>query len=314
MNESGISELDPTRKIGVKDFSKGFFESSRLYLENLNKRSSSGAAVITGLISVFPERINFESLNKTKEFHRLCAVTHVAVLINDYIDMGEYLATPEGKELKLEIEERWGKTLDNIGFSKKLPEEDRLIVKSYMAGITLHDDEVRRASDNSSAGIIKAKEMENAISLVHCAAVVLDPEEIDASCFNLHECVHEEYLEKNYSWLINGEPTNEVQRRLCAVFNVIMLAQTIDDRFDYKIDDKLNIRNVYSAILSECHGDRQQTNSQLTELQKRYYANARKFGITNLALVGNEVASGIFKSMQHLFPNMFGGYREKLLK
>ena len=306
--------FEPDKNLGLQDFSRGFFEGARLYIENKNIRSDSGIAIVVGLVAAFPEKLNYQTFNNSPEFHQLCATGHVAVLINDYMDMQDFLSKPEGEETKAIIENEWKKTLEGIGFCQSLPEEKKKVLKSYMAGITLLDDYVRSHPDNSSKGISKAKEIENAISLVHCAAMVLNPEEINANCFNLHEDISRKSLEEKYSWLINGEHQNETQRRLCALFNVVMLSQTVDDYNDFKVDDKLNIRNIYSSVLRENDGNQNIAIKQFLKIQKLYQDRAMQFGVSKMAAIGNKVVLGIYKKMQYLFPFKYGGYRERLLK
>jgi len=306
--------FEPDKNIGLQDFSRGFLEGARLYIENKDIRSDSGIAIIVGLISAFPEKINYQTLNKSPEFHQLCATGHVAVLINDYMDMQEYLSSSDGSILKKKIEVDWRNTLSGIGFCNNLPEEKKKIVKSYMAGITLLDDVVRVEFDNTPNGIIKAKEIENSISIVHCAAMVINHEDFGVDCFNLHEDVTKKQLTEKYAWLINGNPSNEVQRRLCGLFNIIMITQLIDDRYDFKVDEQLGIRNIYSSILSECQNNHDIADKIYFEYIEKYVSNSNNFKITETATRGNKLVFGIYKKMQYMFPNRFGGYRERLVK
>lgn len=306
--------FEPDKNLGLQDFSRGFLEGARLYIENKDIRSDAGIAIVVGLVAAFPERLNYQKFNNSPEFHQLCATGHVAVLINDYMDMQDFLGKPEGEETKAIIENDWEKTLEGIGFSQNLSEEKRTILKSYMAGITLLDDYVRSHPDLSSFGIYKAKEIENAISLVHCAAMVINPEEINSDCFNLYEDITRKSLEEKYSWLIQGEPQNEIQRRLCALFNVVMLSQTVDDYNDYKVDDKLNIRNIYSSVLQENNGNQSMALRKFVEIQRIYQDRAMLFGVSKMAAIGNKLVLDIYKKMQYLFPFKYGGYRERLLK
>ena len=314
MSETPASNFSTERKLGALDFSRGFVEAARLYTENPDIRTTSGTAVVTGLISAFPEKVNFECLNKSPEFARLCAISRVAVLINDYIDMQGYLDSPEGKELKVEIEQLWEDNLKKIGFDNQMPLEDKKTIQSYMAGITLLDSLERENPDNSSKGIIKAKELENAISIVHCSATLLTQKEINADCFDLQEDIHKKQLEEKYAWMLEGNPENEVQRRLCGIYNIIMLTQTIDDQFDFKVDDTMQIKNLYSSILKEHVGCKDKADKRLEEIQNHYFANAKKFGITNLAFLGNKIAFNLYKTMQYKFPEKVGGYRERLCR
>jgi len=314
MNSAIESEYVMARKFGLTDFSRGFIEGAKLYLENREIRTDSGIAIVVGLVTAFPEKINYHTLNNSCEFHRLCATGHVAILINDYMDMQEYLSKPEGRELKEKIEDGWKRTLEGIGFNKDLPEEKKTILKSYMAGITLLDDCIRSHPDNSCPGILKAKEIENAISLVHCAAMILNSEEIDPHCLNLYEDITQKSLEEKYRWLLNGEPQNEIQRRLCALYNVVMLSQTVDDYYDYSVDDKLSIRNIYSSILQENYGNQEMANKKFAEIQSQYRDNAIRFGVSKMATLGNTIVLGIYKKMQYMFPNKYGGYRERLCR
>jgi len=309
-----MGELTENRPTDLKDFSRGFYEAAKLYRENPDTRSGSGFGVVAGLIALFPEKINFESLNRSPLFHRINATAHVATLVNDYLDMQTYLDTPEGKGLKKKIEDEWKKTLEGIQFEGELPKDTRGIIKSYMAGITLLDDSERSNPDNSLTGIIRSKELENAISLVHCAAIIMGDQEIGADCLNLYEEVSAEQVREKYSWILKGEPENETQKRLCAIFNVIMLTQTIDDQFDVKIDNKLSVRNIYSAILIENKNDQQLSQKRLEEIQKQYYATANKFGISNLAYYGNKVFMKFVKMAQYKYPQKLGGYRERLIR
>lgn len=314
MKETCGSGYVPDYSIGITDFSRGFVEGARLYVENKETRTNPGIAIIVGLISAFPEKINFRTLNKSSNFYHLCVTGHVVVLINDAMDMQKYLHKPEGKKLKERIENDWEKSLTQIGFCQDLSEEKKTTIKSYMAGITLLDDLERASPDNSSKRILEAKEMENAISIVHCAAMILDQKEIDADSFNLHENIFKKELVEKYSWLINGEPSNEVQRRLCGLFNVIMITQMVDDRFDYKIDNQFGIRNIYSSFLEESKNDFEAADKKYSECLEQYTQNAKKFGISEIATLGNKWIFSVYKTLQYLFPHQYGGYRERLLK
>lgn len=314
METEQTQEFVQNRNIDLRDFSRGFFEAAKLYKDNLETRSGSGISAVAGFITLFPERINYQSLNKSPEFHRLCAATYIAVMINDYMDMQSHLNTPEGEGLKSTIEDNWKKALEGIGFKKEMPESDRSIIKSYMAGVTLLDDYERSHPDRSTAGVIKYKDLENALSLVHCAALVLGPEEFDPDCLKTYEDVTLDQIEEKYAWIIDRNPENEVQRRLCAILDVVMLTQTIDDQYDYKIDNKLQIRNIYSSLLSECNGDQNLADERLEEIQEGLQEDAKKFGISHLATLGNKTVIKLIKTTQYAFPDKYGGYRERLLK
>jgi len=313
MNEPDIPWVTE-KELKLNDFARGFVDSVNLYQKNIETRSGPGFAVAAGLITAFPEKVNYKTLNKSVEFHRLSATAYVATLINDYLDMQTFLDTSDGSATKLHLEELWKKTLEGIGFQTELPQEDRDTIKSYMAGVTLLDDLERSNPNKSLSAVIKAKELENAISLVHCAALVVGKKEIGINCLNLFEDVGLETLREKYDWIIKGKPENEVQRRLCAIFNVVILTQTVDDQFDTRIDDKLQARNIYSSLLKENFGNKQVCDRLLKAIQNKYFVAANKFGISGLAFLSNKKFMEFVKKVQYRFPNIAGGQRERLIK
>lgn len=308
------SQFEQDKKINLQDFSRGFIDATKLYLNNPDTRNGTGITAVAGFTAIFPEKFNYQTLNQSPEFHQLCAVVYIATLINDYIDMQSYLGTSDGQELKTKIESKWQKSLEGIDFGGKLSQDKKDIIQSYMASITLLDDYERSHPDKTSSGTIKAKELENAVSIVHCGALVLGSEGIEKDCLRTFEDISADQIKSKYAWLLDRKPENEIQRRFCAFLDVTMLIQTVDDKYDFEIDDTLKIRNIYSALMTECQGNREIADAKLNEIQKQYQVDAHKYGVSSFAFLGNKAVIDLTKSLQYKYPQKYGGYRERLLK
>jgi hypothetical protein len=298
-----IPTLD--KKLKTSDFVRGFWESVNLYKDNPEARVGMGIALITGLISTFPEYLNYKNLNQTEEYKQLVAVTYLATQVNDYIDMHTVLNTTENKEKLKKKEETWRMTLEAIGFDKILSLEKTDLIRSYISGVALINEEAKHDQDKSFKATRRYKELENAISLVHIAAIALGKDKIGINGLELDKELNIAEIESQYDWLLAGNPKNEVQRRLCGLFNIVMMTQIVDDTKDCKVDQKLGIRNLFVDA---------DQNSKITEMWiSKYLTQAKKFGVTRLAFEGNKLFMNIYKDFQYQFPAIFGGSRERQL-
>lgn len=302
------------KSIGFKDFVYGTIDTLRLRRIHPNLRSGSGLPILAGLLSVFPESINMQTMNDPDRFKLVNAVAMVATYVNDYVDMHKYLKNSDKTGLLDRIANNSSEALKGIGFHESMPAETESILQSYLAGLGTINDASGMNVDRTLSSTLHYKELENGISLVHNAALLLGIKEIGSDSVQLDEVITIQDIESKYNWLLQNLPTNETQRRLCGMFNLVMATQAIDDTYDHGDDSTLDIHNIYNEAIRDADGDRAVGQAKVKVLEKQYLDKARQFGFSSTALLGNKLFMTTMKQLQNVFPHFFGGLRERILQ
>lgn len=307
-------DFQENRQTNFKDFVTGTIDTLRLRRIHPNLRSGSGLPILAGLLSVFPEAINMQTMNDPDRFKLVNAVAMVAIYVNDYVDMHKYLKDSDKTTLIDRIAKNSGEALKGIGFHESMPAETEGILQSYLAALGTINDASGMTVDRTLESTLRFKELENGISLVHNAALFLGTKEIGSDCLQLDEVITIQDIESKYTWLLKNKPNNETQRRLCGMFNLVMATQIIDDTYDRSDDRTLDIHNIYNEAVNDATGDRVIGQMKVKELEKQYLDEARQLGFSSTALLGNKIFLSTMKQLQSIFPHFFGGLRERVLQ
>lgn len=233
------------------------------------------SAPLTAMFAAFPEELGRKKIESDPALQqRLRLATQlirVSISANDFVDMHEKVwlqaagsKTKPSDDLQyMDGQEQWKHHMEQVGYNDKtLLESDRGIFKSFLSGIVRLNRLVRENLDRSLETVLEAKELENAINLTHVAAVLFGTEDLPQSALELdsqgldgHKQLSLSEMKARYEWLIHGQPENETQTKLCALFNLVMITQIIDDWRDRDIDSKLGIHSIGLSLMESTKGD-----------------------------------------------------------
>lgn len=310
----GQDELLPDREISFGDLSESTIETIKL-LRDGNKIRPFGALTLVGMKAAFPERFSEDVLSDNPNLAFFSAFTRLGIDINDAVDIIPH-ARAEGKKDVIEgIYRGWKKIIrDTVKEARLSPtegDEKINLVRNYQREVLTIEKEAREESwdKNDLQEIIRYREMVNAVSLVHNVAALSGIqtfssrlEEIDKRELSL------ETLFEKYRWIIQGKPENEAERRLCALFNLTMGVQVIDDWFDISDDKKLGLKTIALQLLDEKEGS-VKTAFRLWQYADSYFKRSEEFGVSKNARHGTAGFFTLVKVISKVFPGI-GGRRE----
>jgi hypothetical protein len=119
-------------------------------------------------------------------------------------------------------------------------------------------------------------------------------------------------IEERMDWLMKNEPRNETERRLCALFSVVMMTQLVDDWCDMEIDEGLGLYTLATGLMDISGGNEPRARKLRDEEIERYFRRGSKMGVTWTGFVGAKSFFAFFKQAMLRFPDKLGGRREKL--
>lgn len=194
-------------------------------------------------------------------------------------------------------------------------EVKRAVVNNYMAEIALINRDGRKKSEGTyyQGNIIAYRALENAVSLVNLSAIVLDHSELKARVLPKIEKRTTQAVKEKYSWILESNPETDMERKLCALFNIVMGLQCCDDVHDLEQDLRLGLDTIATETLKMHSGDERKTRRTVAKIRDKYYERARGLGATKAATSAINSTYKLVKLIMDAFPRRFGAPREKLL-
>jgi hypothetical protein len=255
----GYNLENASRSVGLREFCVAGLQIAQLRRREKDDISTAGLVALAGLMAGFPERVNMTTMQNSAELRLFTEVISMGTDINDYVDMGARLREVRNEDDVAEMWYRkilndWRGSLRSIGF-RDLIEGDKETIKSYMLGVLKINGEMRKERNWDFEKIERYKKLENGLSMVCTAALVLKDEEMDGVRLDLNCRQRLDDVEGKMSWLLDNEPRNETERRLCALFAVVMMTQFIDDWTDLEIDRDLGLYTLATGLLDKTEGD-----------------------------------------------------------
>lgn len=307
--ETGESE------IGLSELTKSAKEALELWGSHDVQRL--GALAIVGMKAAFPERFSNEQLRDNPNLYFFDKVVWLGMEVNDAVDMLPY-ARKVHQETAEDIFRNWKHLIRHSrekASETEEPEENIQLIENYQREILFCEKVVRETPEDmiDLEKVKQYREVMNAISLVHNAAALMGPSQLGNRMATIRKSdLSWETLIAKYSWVVDGNPQNDTERRLCALYNLVMGVQVIDDYCDLKNDRELGLRTIATEVLKD-NPDKSEANRKINAEAEFYFEKAEDYGVTWGGRKGMKHFFKTLKVIQRKFPNIAGGRREKLL-
>jgi len=312
------------RQITFKDLFKNTVKMVSFWSKHKQQVSLLGSLAFAGLLTAFPERLKGKGLLNGTNFPITDQAINLGIKVNDWVDLFPWrkrkiAADQQAKEATQpyfrDILKKWKAIVAVLYGERNEGGWVKPLVNSYQREIIWLNRMDNQMPDEklTFALALKIQELENAISLVHIAATCLGPEALANRTYHLGDRLSWTNLKAKYSWMIENRPVNETEKRLCALFDILMIGQMYDHWHDYEQDRQLGLRTPAAQAISACNGDRKKAWEMLKRSIEEYSSRARKFGVSEGAITGWSLMSKIGKGViQKAIPSM-GGKRRQLL-
>ncbi len=312
------TELKPEGKVTFRGLCGATLDAVRLYRSDPDKINPIGAMTLIGMKAAFPERFTYEQLRSNPNLKFFTHFAWLGVEVNDAVDIIPQARREERQEAIENVFSWWKKAIRHTRAEADLsPEESaqkRQLMRDYQREILFLEKLTRETpeADWNLEKTIRYREVMNAISVVHNAAALLGNEALPSRLNTIDKGnLSWEALEKKYSWMVDGKPENETERRLCALFNLVMAVQVIDDWYDVEDDKKLGLHTVATQLIRE-EGEINRVEVEARRLTNNYFKRAELYGATKMAGMGLEKFMITFKKLLRRFAHR-AGRRERLL-
>lgn len=300
------------KNITFNGLAKATIDTVKLYRSG--EVNPLGALVLLGMKAAFPEKYSNAQLREDPNLDFFNAVVWLGVEVNDAVDIIPQARREQNQEVIENIFKSWKgvirKARELPDYSKK---QDQLLT-NYQREILFLEKRARELGEQSSLEDIRSyREMTNAISVVHNAGALLGSEALSTRLNTINKTdLSWETLKDKYSWMINNDPQNNTERRLCALYNLVMGVQVIDDYCDLADDRRLELRTIATELLKDDPG-KEVAEQRITTDAENYFHKAEELGVTQRAWQGMRFFFQAMKGLQSRFPDKEGGRRERLL-
>jgi len=273
--------------------------------------------VFVGLKTAFPER--FKTLDVNDPNVRFFgSIVWLGIELNDACDMLPQVRAEGNQEAANEVFTCWkavirhSKAIVASGPDKEFKEK---LLSDYQREILAIERKARVNPDEwDLAKILRYREIVNGISVVANAAALLGEEALPRRLDSIDKAdLSWETLEKKYSWLIDGKPATDTEKRLCALFYMMMGIQITDDWLDIKNDTRLELNTIATVVLKKQRGKPEFAIPILDHLSNSYWRKAKTFGVSKQAWISFNFLFEQAKKVSQRFPTKAGGKREILL-
>ena len=234
--------------------------------------------------------------------------------VNDAVDIIPQARQTGNQRIIENIFKSWKKV---IRITKEIPgfsEEQDQLLTDYQREILFLESHAKEFGEQSALRDIREyREVMNAISVTHHAGALLGTEGLPTHMDTLSKTnLNWGTLRSKYDWMINNKPENETERRLCALFNLVMGIQVVDDYCDLEDDRRLGLRTIATELLRD-KPDRDIAERRIAIDSENYFHKAEELGVTKNAWKGMKFVFQSMKGLASKFPDTLGGRRERLL-
>lgn len=328
MEESGEAILKPSRfKVGTekeitaRSLLKASFDTLCLYRKHGGEMTFSGAFILVGMKTAFPEKFGNKELLGDPNFKFFNYLVRLGVVLNDVVDIVPHARSEGQQEVVEKIFERWKKAIEAVNtkageFSQEMQQPKKEFIKNYQREFLFLEEVAREKSgaDWDFSQVLRYREIMNAASIVHDAAALLGDDVLSPRLALIDKRnLSWEALEEKYDWIIKGRYENQTEQKLCALFNIVMCLQIVDDQLDLEDDWRLGLCTIATQVLKEKEGNNEAVESTMRNLAAGYFKKAEFYGMTRPAGKGMEYAFILAKKLAKKFPHQLGGRRERLL-
>lgn len=273
-----------------------------------------GAYVLVGMKAAFPERFSNTQLREDSNLEFFNAVVWLGVEVNDAVDIIPQARRDQNQEVVEDIFRSWKRVIRKARELPDYSEEQDQLLTNYQREILFLEKRARELGEQPSLEDIRSyREMMNAISVVHNAGALLGSESLSTRLNTIKKTdLSWETLKDKYDWMINNDPQNNTERRLCALYNLVMGVQVVDDYCDLTDDRRLKLRTIATELLKDNPG-KEVAEQRITTDSENYFHKAEELGVTQRAWKGMRFFFQAMKGLQSRFPDKEGGRRERLL-
>lgn len=313
------------RKSGIADLLRATNET--FGLKNIHPLTAS---VLLGLKFAFPGELKNNKLLNSPDLLFFDGLTLAGLNMNDILDMetlvdsklGLKSDTSSGKNsgkssnLVHKLLDNWNIQMGRIysGITENGKRERATIVTNYQREILFVERYARQKQSWSLSEVLEYREIMNAITQTSLSAALLGSKRLESRLIPIRQQeMSLSAVRRKYAWLVDLKPENETERKLCALFEIVMGMQVIDDWLDRDDDRQLMLTTIGTQTVEECNGDQKQARKKIDSLSKIYFQRAEDLGYTKAVVKTMELFFAGIKIVQHRIPNIIGGAREKML-
>lgn len=312
--ERGINTT-AEKPVSFADACKAFLGTAMFYRKNRPNFPLEAAVGLVGMKMAFPGRFTNKKLANDPNIDFFKHLMHLGVQMNDAIDLNP-VHRSEGKQKVVEsIFIDWKASIRSVNATAERISERGIIIRDYQRETLTLEKYAREMSENewSLEKALKYRELINAIVTVYQGAALLGTNSLVGRLVTIEkENLSWQTLEQKYAWMINGQPRNEDERKLCGLFYMVMGAQVIDDWYDLKTDQRLGLHSIATELMRSVNQDRTRGWEETQLITKSYYQKAVESGYTISVTKGVNLAMRFLKEAERIFPSVFGGRRGKL--
>lgn len=244
--------------------------------------------VVTGFSTIIPNEVReshiFEEKDKAQVAKDFLALQ---VAMNDRIDFsmsGREDIDPLIDESR-EKEDIARVTLDRSLTSISDPAQRewmRYVIQESVSEVEFVE-RYARSKNLSSEGALQYRRLINAISMTAVSAVIFGEGQLGDKLKMVEDYGGNwDKLVSKYSWVINGDNSNNnVQTAVAVVEKVLTAGQIVDDWYGRKIDKELNIPSIALTTVKE-ESDEEMARRALWEKRQQFLESARSMGLGQL--------------------------------
>lgn len=273
-----------------------------------------GALVLIGMKAAYPEKFGNAQLRSDPNLDFFNTVVWLGVEVNDAVDIIPQARIGQNQEVVEDIFGTWKKILKAVRGVTGYSEEKNQLLTNYQREILFCERMAREwRGEHSLEDIRSYREVMNAISIVHNAGALLGSDALPTHLDTIDKAdLNWNTLRNKYDWIVNGKPQDDTERRLCALYNLVMGVQVIDDYCDLVDDRRLGLNTIASELLKD-KPDKKVAEGRIRNDAENYFRKAEEFGVSQHAWMGLQFIFKTMKKLQSRFPDKVGGRRERLL-
>lgn len=317
-NSSGASA---EKEITARDLLRASFDTLNLYRKHEDEMTFSGAVILVGMKTAFPEKFGNRELLNNPSLKFFNYLVRLGIVLNDVVDIVPHAKAEGQQEVVEKIFERWKKAIEAVntrasGFPQEIQRSKREFIKNYQREFLFLEKLTRERSeaDWNLSRVLRYREIMNAASIIHDAAALLGSDSLSPRLVPIdRRNLSWRALEEKYDWVIKGRHENQTERKLCALFNIVMCLQIVDDWLDLEDDQRLGLCTIATQVLKEGEGGVKAAEATMKNLAAGYFERAEFYGMTRPAGKGMEYAFILGKKLAKKLPHQLGGRRERLL-
>jgi hypothetical protein len=265
----------------------GNFLNAKSKLKNVPNLRGSQTTILLGLMTIIPEEVKLSGiLENPQRLAVIGAIVNYQIALNDRLDFEGAKRTDisdlmqEARNREVSARTKLDTMLINLPEAESKQAKDGIDVA--VGEIEFTEKWIREKRD-----IDRYRNLVNAALNVATISVLFSREKLPLQeQIGNNENTTIEDLADKYAWVMGDNPSNNVERAVMIMHNVVMAAQIVDDWHGRNIDELLNIPSYASGALKMADGDKKTAKAVLNRKRSEYKAKARALGLGTIATEG----------------------------